>query len=242
MLTRPELKVVLMSATVDAQRFSKYLNDAPILNVPGRTFPVQTRYLEDAIEMTHYTAPTGDKAHDSDRGGNDDEDAPKEKSGIPSKLTGYSSTTHNVLADYDEYAIDYDLIVRLMEVVAFDAQLSRYSNAVLCFLPGIAEIRQMNDLLLAHPSFDNSWLIYPLHSSISSEEQQAAFLLPPPGTSPASLTLVNTKRCVSTSADSSLDLHNHSYPARTRSSDVVVLDVCRKACVSTCSQNIATII
>jgi len=181
MLTRPELKVVLMSATVDAQRFSRYLNNAPIMNVPGRTFPVQTRYLEDAIEMTHYTAPTGDKAHDSDTSGNDDEDAPKEKSGIPSKLTGYSSTTHNVLADYDEYAIDYDLIVRLMEVVAFDPQLNRYSNAVLCFLPGIAEIRQMNDLLLAHPAFDNSWLIYPLHSSISSEEQQAAFLLPPPG-------------------------------------------------------------
>jgi ATP-dependent RNA helicase DHX29 len=180
MLTRPELKVVLMSATVDAQRFSNYLNNAPILNVPGRTFPVQTRYLEDAIELTHYTA-TGDRAHDSDNSGNDDEDAPKEKSGIPSKLAGYSTTTHNVLADYDEYAIDYDLIVRLIEAVAFDPQLGRYSSAVLCFLPGIAEIRQMNDLLLAHPSFDKSWLIYPLHSTISSEEQQAAFHLPPPG-------------------------------------------------------------
>ncbi|KAF2687783.1 ATP-dependent RNA helicase A [Lentithecium fluviatile CBS 122367] len=181
MLKRPELKVVLMSATVDAQRFSKYLNDAPILNVPGRTFPVQTRYLEDAIEMTHYTAPTGDKIHDSDTSGNDDEDAPEEKSGIPTKLTGYSAATHDVLSDYDEYAIDYELIVRLMEVVAFDPQLSRYSSAMLCFLPGIAEIRQMNDMLLGRPSFDNSWLIFPLHSTISSEEQQAAFLLPPPG-------------------------------------------------------------
>jgi ATP-dependent RNA helicase DHX29 len=181
MLTRPELKVVLMSATVDAQRFSKYLNDAPILNVPGRTFPVQTKYLEDAVEMTHYTASVGDKVPELDMSRNDDEDTFKERSGIPSKLAGYSAATLDALADYDEYTVDYDLIVRLIEMVAFDPQLTRYSTAVLCFLPGIAEIRQMNDLLLAHPSFGRSWLIYPLHSTISSEEQQAAFLIPPLG-------------------------------------------------------------
>src|SRR5688500_17875801 len=51
---RPDLKVVLMSATVDADRFSAYLGGAPVLNVPGRTFPVQVRYLEDALELTGY--------------------------------------------------------------------------------------------------------------------------------------------------------------------------------------------
>ena len=50
LMRRQNLKVVLMSATVDAQRFSDYLDQAPILNVPGRTFPVETQYLEDAIE------------------------------------------------------------------------------------------------------------------------------------------------------------------------------------------------
>lgn len=179
MLTRPDLKVILMSATVDAQRFSRYLNDAPILNIPGRTFPVETRYLEDAIEMTHYTTTSEGQLNDSDTSEN--EDAPREESGIPNKLTGFSATTRNVLSNYDEYAIDYDLIVRLMEVVAFDPNLSQYSSAILCFLPGIAEIRQLNDTLLTHPSFAKNWLIYPLHSTISSEEQQAAFLLPPPG-------------------------------------------------------------
>src|SRR5712675_2270567 len=66
MLRRPELKVVLMSATVDAQRFSRYLSDAPILNVPGRTFPVQTKYLEDAVELTHYTKSADEGYNDSD--------------------------------------------------------------------------------------------------------------------------------------------------------------------------------
>jgi ATP-dependent RNA helicase DHX29 len=180
MLTRPELKVILMSATVDANRFSNYLNQAPVLNVPGRTFPVQTKYLEDAIELTHYTANPNNKIVNSPDSGDEDDEKSSEKTNT-SKLTGYSAATKNALAEYDEYAIDYDLIVRLMEVVAYDPQLARYSSAILCFLPGIAEIRQLNDILAAHPSFDNSWLIYPLHSTISSEEQQAAFVLPPPG-------------------------------------------------------------
>ena len=36
--TRPDLKVILMSATVNSELFSKYFNDAPCLNIPGRLF------------------------------------------------------------------------------------------------------------------------------------------------------------------------------------------------------------
>jgi len=39
-----ELKVVVMSATLDADKFSSYFGDAPVLKVPGRTFPVETFY------------------------------------------------------------------------------------------------------------------------------------------------------------------------------------------------------
>lgn len=170
-----------MSATVDANKFSNYLNDAPILTVPGRTFPVEVRYLEDAIELTHYAGSLGSNQQDGRVSDNDDDEIVSEKSGIPNKLPGYSADTRNVLSAYDEYAIDYDLIVRLIETVAYDSRLSQYSSAVLVFLPGIAEIRQLNDMLLGHPSFDKNWLIYPLHSTISSEDQQAAFHIPPPG-------------------------------------------------------------
>jgi ATP-dependent RNA helicase DHX29 len=178
---RPELKVILMSATVDSARFSRYLNDAPVLTVPGRTFPVQTRYLEDAIELTHYDGASGTPRNTATSDNDDDDEIMSDKSGIPSKLPGYSPTTRNVLSTYDEYAIDYDLVVRLIETVAYDSQLSRFSSAVLVFLPGIAEIRQLNDMLTGHPSFSTNWFIYPLHSTISSEDQQAAFLIPPPG-------------------------------------------------------------
>jgi ATP-dependent helicase HrpB len=37
---RPDLKIVVMSATIAADEVSRYLNDAPILHVPGRTFPI----------------------------------------------------------------------------------------------------------------------------------------------------------------------------------------------------------
>lgn len=41
---RPELKLIIMSATLDAQKFQRYFNDAPLLAVPGRTHPVEIFY------------------------------------------------------------------------------------------------------------------------------------------------------------------------------------------------------
>ncbi|KAG7136453.1 pre-mRNA-splicing factor ATP-dependent RNA helicase like protein [Verticillium longisporum] len=41
---RPDLKIIVMSATLDAQKFQRYFNDAPLLAVPGRTFPVEIFY------------------------------------------------------------------------------------------------------------------------------------------------------------------------------------------------------
>jgi ATP-dependent RNA helicase DHX29 len=169
---RPDFKVVLMSATVDAQRFSKYLTDAPIITVPGRTFPVQEYFLEDAIENTRYA---GGK-HIADDA--DDEDENK-TSGISKDLPGYSVQTRNTLAEYDEYQIDYQLIVNLIRIVLFQPAYEYYRKAILVFLPGIGEIRDLHSMVL--DEFGPECLIYPLHSSISSEEQQQAFVVPPPG-------------------------------------------------------------
>jgi len=48
---RPDLKLIITSATIDPERFSKHFNAAPIINVSGRTYPVEVRYrppLEEA--------------------------------------------------------------------------------------------------------------------------------------------------------------------------------------------------
>lgn len=41
---RPELKLLISSATMDAQKFAKYFDDAPIFNIPGRRYPVDIHY------------------------------------------------------------------------------------------------------------------------------------------------------------------------------------------------------
>jgi ATP-dependent helicase HrpA len=41
---RPDLKVIVTSATIDVERFSAHFNNAPIIEVSGRTYPVEVRY------------------------------------------------------------------------------------------------------------------------------------------------------------------------------------------------------
>lgn len=41
---RPDLKVVITSATIDPERFSRHFGEAPIVEVSGRTYPVEVRY------------------------------------------------------------------------------------------------------------------------------------------------------------------------------------------------------
>lgn len=165
-----------MSATVNAERFSDYLGGVPIMNVPGRTFPVDTKYLEDAVEVTNFNADSG--SHGGAEAVEIDDDDVKVPSQI-ADLQGYSPKTLTTLAKLDEYRISYGLIVRLLETIS--EVYSPYSKAILVFLPGIAEIRRLNDMLTGHRTFTSGWCIYALHSTIATDEQERAFLVPPPG-------------------------------------------------------------
>ncbi|MFH1098722.1 MAG: ATP-dependent RNA helicase [Candidatus Uhrbacteria bacterium] len=44
---RPSLRVVIMSATIDAARFSAHFDHAPVITIPGRLFPVEVRYASE---------------------------------------------------------------------------------------------------------------------------------------------------------------------------------------------------
>eukprot|EP00040_Diaphanoeca_grandis_P018270 m.96001 g.96001 ORF g.96001 m.96001 type:complete len:1070 (+) comp26859_c0_seq1:164-3373(+) len=68
---RPELKLLISSATMDAQKFSGFFDDAPIFKIPGRRYPVEIMYTKapeadyiDAAVVTilqiHLTQPAGD--------------------------------------------------------------------------------------------------------------------------------------------------------------------------------------
>ena len=47
---RPDLKVIITSATIDPERFSRHFGDAPVIEVSGRTYPVEVRYRPIADE------------------------------------------------------------------------------------------------------------------------------------------------------------------------------------------------
>ena len=60
---RPDLKVIITSATIDSARFSAHFGDAPVVEVTGRTYPVEVRYRP----VVDPDAPAGDPAADPDR-------------------------------------------------------------------------------------------------------------------------------------------------------------------------------
>ncbi|KAJ3839808.1 P-loop containing nucleoside triphosphate hydrolase protein [Lentinula raphanica] len=195
---RSDLKVVLMSATVDAEKISEYFGGCPMLHVPGRTYPVHVQYLEDAVEFTQWSitegSPYARRLHDKfyqtknktdwseELAINDDEDSdiPSENVKLEKRYSPNTATTINL---FDERLIPYELIVRLLEKICFENNLlSNYSAAILVFMPGLGEIRKLNDILTEHPLFGlDDFKIYPLHSTLSSENQSAVFEIPPPG-------------------------------------------------------------
>ncbi len=73
---RPDLKVIVTSATIDTERFSQHFDDAPIVEVSGRTYPVEIRYRPLVDEETG--EPIGqvdgivDAVHELERHGDGD--------------------------------------------------------------------------------------------------------------------------------------------------------------------------
>ena len=68
---RPDLKIIVTSATLDAEKFSKYFFSCPIFTIPGRTFPVEILYTKEpesdyldaaliTVMQIHITEPPGD--------------------------------------------------------------------------------------------------------------------------------------------------------------------------------------
>ncbi|KAJ5668882.1 hypothetical protein N7462_009952 [Penicillium macrosclerotiorum] len=182
MQKRPDLKLILMSATLEAQRFSNYLGGVPVLNIPGRTFPVEMKYLEDAVEMTNYRLSEDESYTSLDDDPDEISDTTGDNAGgLQASLDGYSKQTKETILKFDEYRMDYQLIKKLLLKIATAPELEHYSRAILVFMPGLAEIRRLNDEILSEPSFQKGWIVHALHSSIASEDQEKAFVVPPDG-------------------------------------------------------------
>ena len=199
--TRPDLKVILMSATLDSELFCSFFNGAPLISVPGRSFPVQNYFLEDLIEATHHVIEEGSRYAKflgtsteqtsllvTQRGGDKRKEvvdltsstAPMEVSYM---YESYSMSTRRSMERVNEEVINFDLIEDILKPLLvddkskqpFDIDLS--SGSILVFLPGLGEIKSMIDRLEGHRHLNSRHFeIIPLHSALSPRDQRRAFV------------------------------------------------------------------
>lgn len=218
---RPDLKIILMSATLNANLFSEYFYNCPTVHIPGRTFPVDQFFLEDAIEKTGYVIEDGSPymrsgkhnvSNTSGRGGRVEsrdlaDDLSEDmwnfmsfckkdfvKDSIPDQQLSFQDLTMRykdskksvlkTMAAMDMDKINMDMVESLLEWIV-DGKHSYPPGAVLVFMPGLAEIKMLYEQLQSNRMFNNRGakrcVVYPLHSTLTNEEQQAVFSRPPEG-------------------------------------------------------------
>ena len=162
---RPDLKIIVTSATIDADRFSNHFDGAPVIEVSGRTYPVEIRYrpLGNKTTMVAVEVPVGDGLDDIDRFAQD-------LMGIKRKPP---RTETRWLEEDDEEEVMEDAILDTAE------DLLRLGDGdILVFLPGEREIRDTADHLRKYQGRSpklKSIEILPLFARLSIEDQQKIF-------------------------------------------------------------------
>lgn len=199
---RSDLRLILMSATVDCEKFAKYFNRCPVVTVPGRTFTVEVFHLEDIVEETGYVLEQDSEYSQkfveeeeevniniTQKGGKtlQHQEVIVRDSGsgcdLGPEFDHFSSRTRHVLQHMNPNKINIDLILDLLAYLDKSPQFRDVGGAVLIFLPGLAHIQQLYDLLTTDKRFSSKdrYKLVALHSTLSSQDQSAAFTVPPAG-------------------------------------------------------------
>ena len=207
----PHIKIVLMSATLNSNLFVDYFQDidsinCDIVNIPGRAFPVTQFYLEDVLEQTNHeitsdseyavkapvgkreekrSGQTGSAVENVNRQSLRERYAKEEHIAAMRKLKKYKHRTLNSLLLADENVINLELIQKLvLHILAQDGSVNSDENvgAILIFVPGLGDIRNVIDNLKMMPEITNpksNVSIFPLHSSLTCQEQSRVFQILP---------------------------------------------------------------
>ncbi|CAJ1424341.1 unnamed protein product, partial [Effrenium voratum] len=193
----PHLKVVLMSATVKAEDFANYFGNVngqtalkPV-KIPGRMFPVEDFYFEDACEWVSFSPPERSGKGKGKKGGRDEGvtedkidavyqaiqkvDTPQVRPG-KDRADDYSEKTLKACALWRECEVYIDLVEEL--VYYFHKSEPKGDGAILIFLPGWGDIAKT--YMRLYKSGENYKLIT-LHSLMTPEQQHEAFERPPEG-------------------------------------------------------------
>ncbi|CAO3668843.1 unnamed protein product [Umbelopsis ramanniana] len=167
---RKDIKLVLMSATINQKLFSDYFNKAPTIEIPGFTHPVTDYYLEDILEKTGHKSnlkTQKKKAGDSDLSTWQQQ----------YRVAGYSESTVKALEPYrNQDSIDYELIASTVKYITEnDVKMENGLGAILIFLPGVMEIKRCLEMIDDYLPNKSSFELFPLHAGLSSQEQARVF-------------------------------------------------------------------
>ncbi|XP_015074293.1 DExH-box ATP-dependent RNA helicase DExH5, mitochondrial isoform X1 [Solanum pennellii] len=188
---RPELRLILMSATLDAELFSSYFDGAPLVHIPGFTYPVHTHFLENILEMSGYRLTPDNQIDDygQERTWKMNKQAPrKRKSQIASAVEDtlrsadfqeFSPETQESLSCWNPDCIGFNFI----EYILCHICENERPGAVLVFMTGWDDISSLKDKLQSHPILGNTSrvLLLACHGSMASSEQRLIFDKPEDG-------------------------------------------------------------
>ncbi|KAI8714321.1 hypothetical protein NCS52_01151800 [Fusarium sp. LHS14.1] len=150
------LKLILMSATLDAATFKNYFASEGLnvgtVEIEGRTFPVDEFYLDDVIRMTGYGTEKSDDTFIGDEA-------------IGKVIQKMGSR------------INYGLLVDAVKAIDYELTYEKKTGGILIFLPGVGEINQSCNALKALSSLH----VLPLHASLETREQKRVFANAPHG-------------------------------------------------------------
>ncbi|XP_011868007.1 PREDICTED: ATP-dependent RNA helicase DHX36 [Vollenhovia emeryi] len=186
---RPDLKVLLMSATLNAESFSKYYNNCPMIHIPGFTYPVEEFYLEDVLSLVQYKFPEPPpqptdyrkhlkryKAQQNKKDEFLDMLQPYIRQLTAEKK--YETQVINQLRNPISEDLSLDLIEKLVRYICN----TKGPGAILIFLPGMMDISNLNKMMLNSQCYPgHRYIIYPLHSRMPTVDQKLIFKQPPEG-------------------------------------------------------------
>ncbi|XP_020576741.1 DExH-box ATP-dependent RNA helicase DExH1 [Phalaenopsis equestris] len=180
---RPDLRLILMSATINADLFSKYFGNSPVIHIPGFTFPVEEIFLEDILEKTHLQIMSEfDNFHGNSRrrqtvSKSDPLTEMFEDVEIDSCYKNYSMSTRQSLETWSGSLLDLGLVEATIEYIC----RSEGDGAILVFLTGWDEISKLLDKIKANTFIGNpsKFLVLPLHGSMPTVNQREIFDRPP---------------------------------------------------------------
>ncbi|XP_050424039.1 dosage compensation regulator-like isoform X2 [Adelges cooleyi] len=165
----PELRVILMSATLDIKLFSSYFNDCPVIEVEGTCHPVEEYFLEDIVKKIDFQPKTTKRIREKIKNQEDNCNVLVSED--------YPAEVRERVAMISEYDNHFELVETLIKFIVTNEEMCNIPGAILIFLPGIELINGLYKRLMKNPYFENceEFRILSLHANLRTSEQRKVF-------------------------------------------------------------------